>query len=96
METPIGYIPTGESIDLTGLDMTPEQVEEAVKVDPAGVEGQSSRASRSGTPASAIPCPTSLLPNFSNCRPASPDRVTLAAMTAPDETPRRHAGVSSL
>ncbi|MEV7647108.1 phosphoenolpyruvate carboxykinase (GTP) [Arthrobacter sp. NPDC089319] len=34
-ETPIGYIPTGESIDLTGLDMTPEQVEEAVKVDPA-------------------------------------------------------------
>ena len=34
-ETPIGFIPTGESIDLTGLDMTPEQVEEAVKVDPA-------------------------------------------------------------
>jgi phosphoenolpyruvate carboxykinase (GTP) len=33
-ETPIGYVPTGESIDLTGLDMTPEQVEEAVKVDP--------------------------------------------------------------
>jgi phosphoenolpyruvate carboxykinase (GTP) len=35
VETPIGFIPTGESIDLTGLDMTPANVEEAVKVDPA-------------------------------------------------------------
>ncbi|MFD1214630.1 phosphoenolpyruvate carboxykinase (GTP) [Arthrobacter sp. GCM10027362] len=35
VETPIGYIPTGDSIDLTGLDMTPANVEEAVKVDPA-------------------------------------------------------------
>lgn len=35
VETPIGYVPTGESIDLTGLDMTPAGVEEAVRVDPA-------------------------------------------------------------
>jgi phosphoenolpyruvate carboxykinase (GTP) len=34
VETPIGYIPTPESLDLTGLDMTPADVEEAVKVDP--------------------------------------------------------------
>ncbi|AUI51128.1 phosphoenolpyruvate carboxykinase (GTP) [Arthrobacter crystallopoietes] len=34
-ETPIGFVPTPDSLDLTGLDMTPEQVEEAVKVDPA-------------------------------------------------------------
>jgi phosphoenolpyruvate carboxykinase (GTP) len=35
VETPIGFIPTGDAIDLTGLDMTPANVEEAVKVDPA-------------------------------------------------------------
>ncbi|MET3175858.1 UNVERIFIED_ORG: phosphoenolpyruvate carboxykinase (GTP) [Arthrobacter sp. UYCu721] len=35
VETPIGFVPTGESIDLKGLDMTPAQVEEAVRVDPA-------------------------------------------------------------
>jgi phosphoenolpyruvate carboxykinase (GTP) len=35
VETPIGYVPTGESIDLTGLDMTPAGVEEAVRVDAA-------------------------------------------------------------
>lgn len=35
VETPIGFIPTGDSIDLTGLDMTPANVEEAVRVDPA-------------------------------------------------------------
>jgi phosphoenolpyruvate carboxykinase (GTP) len=34
-ETPIGFVPTPDSLDLTGLDLTPEQVEEAVKVDPA-------------------------------------------------------------
>ncbi|HEX2140497.1 MAG TPA: phosphoenolpyruvate carboxykinase domain-containing protein [Woeseiaceae bacterium] len=34
-ETPIGFVPTPDSLDLTGLDMTPEQVEEAVKVDAA-------------------------------------------------------------
>jgi phosphoenolpyruvate carboxykinase (GTP) len=34
VETPIGFVPTGDSIDLEGLDMTPAQVEEAVKVDP--------------------------------------------------------------
>jgi phosphoenolpyruvate carboxykinase (GTP) len=34
VETPIGFVPTGDSIDLTGLDMTPAQVEEAVRVDP--------------------------------------------------------------
>ncbi|MFJ7751600.1 phosphoenolpyruvate carboxykinase (GTP) [Arthrobacter sp. NPDC097144] len=35
VETPIGYVPTGESLDLTGLDMTPADVEAAVRVDPA-------------------------------------------------------------
>ncbi|WP_312178967.1 phosphoenolpyruvate carboxykinase (GTP) [Arthrobacter sp.] len=35
VETPIGYVPTGDSIDLTGLDMTPADVEAAVRVDPA-------------------------------------------------------------
>ncbi|MCC3292269.1 phosphoenolpyruvate carboxykinase (GTP) [Arthrobacter sp. zg-Y1110] len=34
VETPIGFVPTGDSIDLTGLDMTPEDVEQAVRVDP--------------------------------------------------------------
>jgi phosphoenolpyruvate carboxykinase (GTP) len=33
VETPIGFVPTGESIDLTNLDMTPAEVEEAVRVD---------------------------------------------------------------
>ncbi|GAA4367138.1 phosphoenolpyruvate carboxykinase (GTP) [Paeniglutamicibacter cryotolerans] len=32
-ETAIGFVPTGDSIDLTGLDMTPADVEVAVKVD---------------------------------------------------------------
>lgn len=32
---PIGFVPTGESIDLEGLDMTPPaEVESAVRVDP--------------------------------------------------------------
>ena len=35
METPIGFVPTADAIDLKGLDMTPAQVEEAVRVDPA-------------------------------------------------------------
>ncbi|WP_239536862.1 phosphoenolpyruvate carboxykinase (GTP) [Arthrobacter roseus] len=34
VETPIGLVPTGDSIDLSGLDMTPEQVDHAVRVDP--------------------------------------------------------------
>ncbi|WP_341395418.1 phosphoenolpyruvate carboxykinase (GTP) [Arthrobacter sp. G119Y2] len=34
VETPIGYVPTGESLDLSGLDMTPADVEAAVRVDP--------------------------------------------------------------
>ena len=33
VETPIGFVPTGDSIDLTGLDMTPAEVEAAVAVD---------------------------------------------------------------
>ncbi|KHL02882.1 phosphoenolpyruvate carboxykinase (GTP) [Sinomonas humi] len=33
VETPIGFVPTAESLDLDGLDMTPEQVEEAVRFD---------------------------------------------------------------
>ncbi len=35
VETPIGFGPTGEAIDLEGLDMTPAEVEAAVCVDPA-------------------------------------------------------------
>jgi phosphoenolpyruvate carboxykinase (GTP) len=35
VETPIGFVPTGESIDLTGLDLTPADVEAAVKVVPS-------------------------------------------------------------
>jgi phosphoenolpyruvate carboxykinase (GTP) len=35
VETPIGFVPTADAIDLKGLDMTPAQVEEAVRVDPA-------------------------------------------------------------
>lgn len=35
VETPIGFVPTGDSIDLKGLDMTPADVEAAVRVDPA-------------------------------------------------------------
>ncbi len=33
VETPIGFVPTGDSLDLTGLDMTPAEVEAAVHVD---------------------------------------------------------------
>ncbi|GHG42314.1 phosphoenolpyruvate carboxykinase [GTP] [Sinomonas cellulolyticus] len=33
VETPIGFVPTAESLDLDGLDMTPEQVQEAVRFD---------------------------------------------------------------
>jgi len=33
-ETPIGYVPTTESLDLDGLDMTPEQVRAALHVSP--------------------------------------------------------------
>ena len=34
VETPIGLTPTPESIDLTGLDMTPGELQEALRVDP--------------------------------------------------------------
>ncbi|CEA06721.1 Phosphoenolpyruvate carboxykinase [GTP] [Arthrobacter saudimassiliensis] len=34
VETPIGYVPTSDALDLTGLDMTPADVEVAVRVDP--------------------------------------------------------------
>jgi phosphoenolpyruvate carboxykinase (GTP) len=33
VETPIGHVPTPESLDTDGLDMTPEALEEALKVD---------------------------------------------------------------
>ena len=32
-ETPIGFVPTPESLDLTGLDVKPEDLEDALKVD---------------------------------------------------------------
>ncbi|PTT63894.1 phosphoenolpyruvate carboxykinase (GTP) [Arthrobacter sp. HMWF013] len=34
VETPIGFVPTGDSLDLTGLDLTHAHVEDAVRVDP--------------------------------------------------------------
>ncbi|WP_426228090.1 phosphoenolpyruvate carboxykinase (GTP) [Pseudarthrobacter sp. DSP2-3-2b1] len=34
VETPIGFVPTGDSLDLTGLDLTHADVEDAVRVDP--------------------------------------------------------------
>jgi phosphoenolpyruvate carboxykinase (GTP) len=34
VETPIGHVPTPESLDTDGLDMTPEQVVAALRVDP--------------------------------------------------------------
>jgi phosphoenolpyruvate carboxykinase (GTP) len=40
VETPIGFVPTGESIDLEGLEMTPAEVEEAVRVDAAEWEAE--------------------------------------------------------
>ena len=33
VETPIGHVPTADSLDVSGLDMTPEQVEQALAVD---------------------------------------------------------------
>ena len=33
METPIGHVPTPESLDTDGLDMTPEELEAALAVD---------------------------------------------------------------
>ncbi|WP_423183429.1 phosphoenolpyruvate carboxykinase (GTP) [Arthrobacter sp. NyZ413] len=40
VETPIGFVPTGDSIDLAGLDMTPAEVEAAVRVDAAEWEAE--------------------------------------------------------
>jgi len=34
VETPIGYVPTSESLDVDGLDMTPDEVSAALMVDP--------------------------------------------------------------
>ncbi len=34
VETPIGHVPTPEALDTDGLDLTPEQVEAALRVDP--------------------------------------------------------------
>ncbi|MDQ1629482.1 MAG: phosphoenolpyruvate carboxykinase [Actinomycetota bacterium] len=34
METPIGHVPTPESLDVSGLDMTAEQIERVLAVDP--------------------------------------------------------------
>jgi phosphoenolpyruvate carboxykinase (GTP) len=32
VETPVGHVPTADSLDVSGLDMTPEQVEKALAV----------------------------------------------------------------
>ena len=34
VETPIGHVPAPGSLDIDGLDMTPEQIEAALRVDP--------------------------------------------------------------
>ena len=34
VETPVGHVPTPDSLDVSGLDMTPEQVEKALAVKP--------------------------------------------------------------
>jgi phosphoenolpyruvate carboxykinase (GTP) len=34
VETPVGHVPTTDSLDVSGLDMTPEQVEKALAVKP--------------------------------------------------------------
>jgi phosphoenolpyruvate carboxykinase (GTP) len=34
VETPVGHVPTVDSLDVSGLDMTPEQVEQALAVKP--------------------------------------------------------------
>ena len=33
VETPIGHVPTPDALDVSGLDMTPDQVEKALRVD---------------------------------------------------------------
>jgi phosphoenolpyruvate carboxykinase (GTP) len=39
-ETPIGYVPTPDSLDTEGLDMTPEELEAALRVDPEEWRGE--------------------------------------------------------
>ena len=34
VETPVGHVPTADSLDVSGLDMTREQVEQALAVKP--------------------------------------------------------------
>jgi phosphoenolpyruvate carboxykinase (GTP) len=34
VETPVGHVPTPDSLDVSGLDMTPDQVEKALAVKP--------------------------------------------------------------
>jgi len=34
VETPIGHVPTPEALDTDGLDMTPDELEQALTVDP--------------------------------------------------------------
>ena len=53
VETPIGHVPAPGSLDVDGLDMTPEQVEAALARRPRGVEGRAARRSRSGSRSSA-------------------------------------------
>jgi phosphoenolpyruvate carboxykinase (GTP) len=40
VETPIGHVPTPEALDLTGLDLPPEDVEAALRVDKAEWEAE--------------------------------------------------------
>ena len=59
VETLIGHVPTPESLDVDGLDMTAEaSTPRSPSTSMSG--GPRSRRSRSGSPRSATPCPTQL------------------------------------
>ena len=61
VETPVGHVPTADSLDVSGLDMT-EQVEQALAVKPRSGARRSRRSpsgSRSSATSSPAPCGTS-------------------------------------
>ena len=39
-ETPIGFVPRAEDLDLSGLDLAPERLEELLTVDEEGLKGE--------------------------------------------------------
>ena len=63
METPIGYVPTIDSLDVEGLDMTRAAIEAVLRVDPEEWS-RSSRRSPSGSTSSATSSPPSCGPSW--------------------------------